>query len=64
MMKEYTVFNVAQCDGLPANIVEGKASRVRNPDTRDTRPMSSYPQAGQSSAKDKAKRTTPLVQTS
>ena len=35
MMKEYTVFNVAQCDGLPANIVEGKPARVRNPDTRD-----------------------------
>jgi antirestriction protein ArdC len=36
MMREYCVFNVAQCDGLPANIVQGKAARVRNPDTRDT----------------------------
>jgi antirestriction protein ArdC len=36
MMREYTVFNVAQCEGLPANVVQGKASRVRNPDTRDT----------------------------
>jgi antirestriction protein ArdC len=35
MMREYAVFNVAQCDGLPANIVEGKPTRVRNPDTRD-----------------------------
>ena len=35
MMREYTVFNVAQCEGLPANIVEGKPARVRNPDTRD-----------------------------
>jgi antirestriction protein ArdC len=35
MMREYTVFNVAQCEGLPASIVECKAARVRNPDTRD-----------------------------
>jgi antirestriction protein ArdC len=35
MMREYTVFNVAQCEGLPANVVEGRAARVRNPDTRD-----------------------------
>lgn len=35
MMREYTVFNVAQCDGLSAAIVNGKAQRVRNPDSRD-----------------------------
>jgi antirestriction protein ArdC len=35
MMREYTVFNVAQCEGLPASIAEGKPSRVRNPDRRD-----------------------------
>jgi antirestriction protein ArdC len=35
MMREYTVFNVAQCDGLPASIVNGKPQRVRNPDARD-----------------------------
>jgi antirestriction protein ArdC len=35
MMREYTVFNVAQCEGLPASVVEGKPARVRNPDTRD-----------------------------
>jgi antirestriction protein ArdC len=35
MMREYTVFNVAQCEGLPASMVEGKPARVRNPDTRD-----------------------------
>lgn len=35
MMREYTVFNVAQCEGLPANVIEGKPARVRNPDTRD-----------------------------
>jgi antirestriction protein ArdC len=35
MLREYTVFNVAQCDGLPEKIVSGKPMRVRNPDTRD-----------------------------
>ena len=35
MMREYTVFNVAQCEGLPASVVQGKPARVRNPDTRD-----------------------------
>jgi antirestriction protein ArdC len=35
MMREYTVFNVAQTEGLPASIVEGKPARVRNPDSRD-----------------------------
>ena len=35
MMREYTVFNVAQCEGLPASIVDGKPARARNPDTRD-----------------------------
>lgn len=35
MMREYTVFNVAQCEGLPSSIIEGKPQRVRNPDTRD-----------------------------
>jgi antirestriction protein ArdC len=34
-MREYTVFNVDQCDGLPNSVVAGKPSRVRNPDTRD-----------------------------
>jgi len=35
LMREYTVFNVDQCDGLPDSIRNGKAMRVRNPDTRD-----------------------------
>jgi antirestriction protein ArdC len=35
MMREYTVFNVDQCDGLPDCIRVGKPMRVRNPDTRD-----------------------------
>jgi len=35
MLREYTVFNVDQCDGLPENIRAGKPVRVRNPDGRD-----------------------------
>ena len=35
MMREYCVFNVAQCDNLPDSIKAGKPMRVRNPDTRD-----------------------------
>jgi antirestriction protein ArdC len=27
--------NVAQCEGLPASIIDGKPARVRNPHTRD-----------------------------
>src|SRR5437660_7590680 len=35
MLREYTVFNVDQCDGLPDSIRAGKPMRTRNPDTRD-----------------------------
>lgn len=35
MLREYTVFNVAQCDNLPDSIKAGKPMRARNPDTRD-----------------------------
>jgi antirestriction protein ArdC len=35
MMREYTVFNVDQCENLPHSIITGKPMRVRNPDTRD-----------------------------
>jgi antirestriction protein ArdC len=35
MLREYTVFNVDQCDNLPDSITTGKPARVRNPDTRD-----------------------------
>ena len=34
-MREYTVFNVDQCQNLPDSISTGKPIRVRNPDTRD-----------------------------
>jgi antirestriction protein ArdC len=34
MLREYTVFNVDQCDGLPDSIHAGKPLRVRNPDER------------------------------
>jgi antirestriction protein ArdC len=35
MLREYTVFNVDQCENLPDSIKGGKPMRVRNPDTRD-----------------------------
>src|SRR6202048_14020 len=35
MLREYTVFNVDQCDNLPDSIQTGKPIRVRNPDARD-----------------------------
>jgi antirestriction protein ArdC len=35
MMREYTVFNVDQCEYLPESVTSGKPMRVRNPDTRD-----------------------------
>jgi antirestriction protein ArdC len=35
MMREYTVFNVDQCEKLPDDITTGKPMRVRNPDARD-----------------------------
>jgi antirestriction protein ArdC len=34
MLREYTVFNVDQCDGLPDSIRTGKPVRVLNPDAR------------------------------
>ena len=36
LMRDYTVFNVAQCDGLSERVVkEPTVQRTRNPDTRD-----------------------------
>jgi antirestriction protein ArdC len=35
MMREYTVFNVDQCEGLPDSVTAGKPMRVRNLDARD-----------------------------
>jgi antirestriction protein ArdC len=35
MLREYTVFNIDQCENLPDRITTGKPIRVRNPDTRD-----------------------------
>ena len=35
MMREYTVFNVDQCENLPDSINTARPIRVRNPDTRD-----------------------------
>ena len=35
MMREYTVFNIDQCENLPDSIKTGKPMRIRNPGTRD-----------------------------
>jgi antirestriction protein ArdC len=35
MLREYTVFNVEQCENLPESVTRGRPMRVRNPDTRD-----------------------------
>jgi antirestriction protein ArdC len=35
MLREYTVFNVDQCENLSESVKAGKPMRVRNPDTRD-----------------------------
>jgi antirestriction protein ArdC len=35
MLREYTVFNVAQCENLPESIIRGRPIRVRTLDTRD-----------------------------
>ncbi len=35
MMREYTVFNVDQCENIPDSINTAKPMRVRNPDMRD-----------------------------
>jgi antirestriction protein ArdC len=35
MRREYTVFNVDQCENLPDSVKTGKPMRVRNPDARD-----------------------------
>jgi antirestriction protein ArdC len=35
MLREYTVFNIDQCENLPDRVKSGRPMRVRNPDTRD-----------------------------
>ena len=35
MLREYTVFNCAQCESLPDGVMAGKPMRVRNQDVRD-----------------------------
>ena len=35
MLREYTVFNVDQCEGLPASVMAAGAVKPRNPDERD-----------------------------
>jgi antirestriction protein ArdC len=58
MLREYTVFNVDQCDGLPDSVTAGKPMRVRNPALGTTLQTSSCTQPGQTSAKDMVKPTT------
>ena len=35
MLKEYTVFNVSQCEGLPQRVLDPQAKPPRNKDARD-----------------------------
>lgn len=35
MLRGYTVFNIAQCDGLPEKLFDTTPAKVRNPDQRD-----------------------------
>jgi antirestriction protein ArdC len=35
MLREYTVFNVDQCEGLPSRVMTAGTVKVRNPDARD-----------------------------
>ena len=35
MMRQYTVFNLEQCENLPDSIITPKLIRIRNPDARD-----------------------------
>jgi antirestriction protein ArdC len=35
MLREYTVFNVDQCEHLPETVYATPATRMRNPDCRD-----------------------------
>jgi antirestriction protein ArdC len=36
MLREYTVFNVDQCENLPANVIDGPNAGRINPDNRET----------------------------
>jgi antirestriction protein ArdC len=35
MLREYTVFNVDQCEGLPSRVMTAGTVKIRNPDERD-----------------------------
>jgi hypothetical protein len=58
MMREYTVFNVDQCEKLPDSVNIGKPTRVRNPDTATNLPTPSCTQQGRTSARATAKPAT------
>src|SRR3984957_2958862 len=46
MMREYTVFNVDQCDNLPESVTTGKPIRVPNPAAPDQLPADFLPPTG------------------
>jgi hypothetical protein len=57
MLREYTVFNVAQCESLPKHIIEPEAKAPRNKMHATRWLMSSLPLRGPTSAKAQAKPT-------
>jgi antirestriction protein ArdC len=64
MLREYTVFNVDQCETLPDNIRAGKPMRVRNPDTRDALADEFLCSTSRTLARDTVKRITCRAMTS
>ena len=64
MLREYTVFNVDQCENLPDSIKAGKPMRVRNPIRAMHWPMSSCTQPGQTFVRGTARLTTCRAMTS
>ena len=58
LLREYTVFNVCQCENLPDTITAGKPMRVRNPDHAMHWPMSSCIQPARTFGRGTARPTT------
>jgi hypothetical protein len=64
MLREYTVFNVDQCERLPDRITAPVATKRRNPDERDATIDEFLPAAARTSGKGSGRRTTPPGRTS
>jgi antirestriction protein ArdC len=64
MLREYAVFNVEQCDGLPDRVMNVPQIRPRNPDVRDPLVMRSSHAAAPRSARARARRTIARATTS